>query len=196
MEIEGIEMNFEPIELTITFRKLLEHDACSNGYNRLADALGGDEAYGMDKPINLLSCLDSNPLEDVIWALRATEQDSSVPARLFAADCAESVLHIYESAYANDRRPREAIEAARAFARGEIDGATLAAAGDAARDAARAVAADAAWAAARAAAWAAAGAAARAAAWAAAWAAAGDAAWAAGDAEKAKQVEFLRRYIK
>jgi len=40
-------------------------------------------------------------------------------ARLFAADCAEHVLHIFERHYPNDDRPRKAIEAARKFANGE-----------------------------------------------------------------------------
>lgn len=77
-------------------------------------------------------------------------------ARMFAADCAERVLHLFERDYPDDKRPREAIAAARACANGEIGAAALAAAGAAAW----AAAGDAAWAAA----WAAAGAAARAAA--------------------------------
>jgi hypothetical protein len=103
-------------------------------------------------------------------------------ARLFAADCAERVLPLFERERPGDKRPRKAIEAARAFARGEIDAAAGAAARAAAGTAARATARDAAgaaraaaWAAAGAAAWAAAGAAAEAAAWAAAGAAARDA---------------------
>jgi hypothetical protein len=40
-------------------------------------------------------------------------------ARLFAADCAERVLKHFEDRYPNDKRPREAIEVARRFARGE-----------------------------------------------------------------------------
>ena len=40
--------------------------------------------------------------------------------RLFAADCADHVLPIFEKKYPEDKRPREAIKAARAFARGEI----------------------------------------------------------------------------
>jgi hypothetical protein len=111
--------------------------------------------------------------------------------RLFAADCAERALHIFERDHPNDDRPRKAIEAARLFAEGKIDAAAgaaaraaaWAAAGAAARAAAWAAARDAAWAAARDAAWAAAWDAARDAAWdaarAAAWAAARDAAWAA-----------------
>jgi hypothetical protein len=57
-------------------------------------------------------------------------------ARLFAADCAEHVLPIWEAAYPEDARPRLAIEAARAYARGEIDSAARSAAEWAARSAA------------------------------------------------------------
>ncbi len=39
---------------------------------------------------------------------------------LEAADCAERVLPLFESRFPNDDRPRRAIEAARAWARGEI----------------------------------------------------------------------------
>jgi hypothetical protein len=118
-------------------------------------------------------------------------------ARLFAADCAERVLPLFEDKYPQDDRPRKAIEAARAYARGEIR--------DAARDAAWAAA----WDAAGVAAWAAARAAARNAARAAARAAAGDAArdaarvaaWAdagadARDAAKKYQVKLLRKLLK
>lgn len=59
-------------------------------------------------------------------------------ARLFAADCAEHVLHLYENKHPGDDRPRKAIEAAREFANGEIDAAAWDAAGDAAGDAERA----------------------------------------------------------
>lgn len=39
---------------------------------------------------------------------------------LWAADCAEHVLPYFEERYPEDNRPREAIEAGRAWARGEI----------------------------------------------------------------------------
>lgn len=39
---------------------------------------------------------------------------------LWAADCAEHVLHLFEEVQPNDDRPRRAIELARAWARGEI----------------------------------------------------------------------------
>ena len=91
--------------------------------------------------------------------------------RLFAADCAEFVLPIFEKEYPNDDRPRKAIQAARDYANGLMSREQLAAAWDAA---------DAAWDAAGAAAWDAADAAR-----AAAWDAARDAAWAARDAADA-----------
>lgn len=92
-------------------------------------------------------------------------------ARLFAADCAEHVLHFFEDKYPDDDRPRKAIETVRLYANGKIDAAAWAAAwaaagaaaGDAAWDAAGAAAGAAAREAARAAARDAAGAAARAA---------------------------------
>ena len=104
--------------------------------------------------------------------------------RMFAADCAEHVLYLFERDYPNDNRPRKAIEAARAFANGEIDALARAAAWDAARAAAWGAVGAAAWAAARAAAWDAAGGAVGAAAWDAARAAAWDA---AGGAERGWQ---------
>lgn len=76
-------------------------------------------------------------------------------ARLFACDCAEDVLPIFERDFPGDDRPRRAIEMARRFAVGDATRDELAAARDAAGDAEKAAA------------------------WAAAWAAAGDAAWAA-----------------
>lgn len=42
---------------------------------------------------------------------------ASTQARLYAADCAESVLFIYEHACPQDKRPRHAIASARDYAR-------------------------------------------------------------------------------
>lgn len=110
-------------------------------------------------------------------------------ARLFACECAERVLPIFERERPDDDRPRKVIEAARKYADGLISKEEI--------DAARAAARGAAWDAAGAAAWAAArGAArdaARDAAWAAAWAAARAAARAA---EKKWQTERLMKVLR
>ncbi len=112
---------------TTTFARLHQHGACESGYRRLAKTLGGVPKYGRDKPIPLDVVLASNGLEDTLWCLRALlepwEQE-----QLFIADLAEHVLPIFEEQFPNDARPRRAIEAMRAFARGEIDATTLKAA--------------------------------------------------------------------
>ena len=152
------------VTLTTTLNKLKAANACQDRYKHLVKALGG-VSYDHDAPINLLTILDINGTEDCLWALCATAQNCDVVARLMAADFAESVLSIYERKYPQDDRPRKAIEAARAFARGEISAAAWASAG----------------ASARAAAWASAGAAARAA--------------SAGAAAGAAQAIIIRRYL-
>lgn len=120
-------------------------------------------------------------------------------ARLFAADCAEHVLPIYEKEY-KSKAPRQAIQAARDYAHGKITKEDLVDAWAAARTAADAWAdapADA-WAAAEAAAWAAA---APTDAWAAAGAAEAGAEAAAGaaagawEAEREWQTERLFWYL-
>lgn len=136
--------------------------------------------------------------------LRRFETWNGRSARLFACDCAERVLCIYEREIPGDTRPRQAIETARRFANGEATRTEL----DAAELAASWAASKAAWAAwdaakaARAAAWDAGDAACAAwAAWDAARAAraaraAACAAWdAACAAERDRQTERLRQYL-
>ena len=57
--------------------------------------------------------------------------------RLFACDCAEQALPIYEKDYPDDKRPRKAVETARLFAEGKATQEELAAARYAAKAAAR-----------------------------------------------------------
>ena len=52
-------------------------------------------------------------------ARRLDEQDHKILA-LWASDCAEHVLPFFEQIYPEDKRPRQAIEAARAWVRGEL----------------------------------------------------------------------------
>ncbi|MFY7936903.1 MAG: putative immunity protein [Flavobacterium sp.] len=133
--------------------------------------------------MELRTILESNGLDDTLWAFRAVALKSvnDVKIRLFAADCADMVLHIFEKQFPNDDRPRNAIQAARDYANGLITAEELNDAAGAAADAARAAA----WWAARAA-----GAAADAAADAA------DAAVAAGDARAAARDEIKSLLIK
>jgi hypothetical protein len=163
-----------------TLNKIKLHSPCKNGWEKLLNYL--NKTQSDDELLELRTILKSNGLNDTIWALVAVEgKDKEM--RLFAADCAELVLPIYEKRYPDDNRPRFAIQAARDYANGLITIEELAAARAAARDAAWAAARDAARAAARDAAWAAA--------WDDAWAAARDAARAAEDEIK----QLLLKYI-
>jgi hypothetical protein len=65
-----------------------------------------------------------------------TDSDHHLLA-LWAATCAEHVLHLFESARPEDPRPREAIEHARAWVRGEVKMMRARAAGGHAMGAAR-----------------------------------------------------------
>lgn len=63
-------------------------------------------------------------LDDLVWvafALSRHNPDIERRLRLWTADCAAHVLHIFERERPTDTRPRTAILAARRFARGEID---------------------------------------------------------------------------
>ena len=62
---------------------------------------------------------------------RVLDTWNATTQRLFACDCAERVLALFEKAYPIDLRPRQAIETARSFARGEATRDSMDAAADA-----------------------------------------------------------------
>ncbi len=158
--------------MTTTLNKIKAHSPCEDGWNKLLNHLG--KTHADDEPLSIATIIQSNGIKDAVWALRAVEgKDKEI--RLFAADCAESVLHIYEKKYPNDDRPRKAVQAARDYANGVIGKDELAAARDAA--------------------WAAGGAAWAASAASAARAAAGAAAGAAWDAKWQEIERLLTKYL-
>jgi uncharacterized iron-regulated membrane protein len=105
-----------------TLKKIKKHSACEDRYKVLLKYLGKTKAD--DEPLPMSVILKSNGLDDAIWALR-TLRGCDKEIRLFAADCAGHVLKYYEKEHPNDKRPREAIKAARKFAKGEITSAEL-----------------------------------------------------------------------
>lgn len=124
------------MKTTINKKELIEFDACKSGLDLFVETHG-------DKTVNLSQCLGSNSLDDVFWLLAELKVRDLLNAeqlrglRLFAADCAESVLHLFESEYPEDKRPRLAIQASRDFANGLIEYAAISAARAAAWVAAR-----------------------------------------------------------
>jgi hypothetical protein len=115
----------------------------------LAKVLGGITAYGKDTPIPLTIVLEHNGLDDTLWALRCVLTEEAAArdklARLFACDCAERVLPLFEKEYPDNQGPRQAIEVARLFAEGKATAQELAAARDAAWAARDARAAEITW---------------------------------------------------
>lgn len=145
--------------LTTTLAEIRAASPCEEGWRKLLRHLGktAAEAKADTAEIPLSVVLDGNGMDDALWVLDCAICNQRIIA-LFAADCAERVLPIFEREMPGDDRPRRAIEAARdqnlsASARGAAWEAACASA-RAAR-AARASARAAAWASARAAAWAA-----------------------------------------
>ena len=120
-----------------TLNEIREYSPCSAGWSKLLKSL--DKTHADDAPLALESILDSNGLADALWALRVVKGHEK-DLRLFACRCAGLALPIYEKQYPDDDRPRKAIEAAEAFALGQIDKAELAKAAADAADAANAAA--------------------------------------------------------
>ena len=166
----------------LTYDQMIALNPCHIRRDAVIEVLGGAKAWN-GRVVTAKEAVEAGiSLDDLAWVaarVACTDTDVERRVRLWMADCAARHLHSYEKQAPGDCRVRDAIIAARQFARGEIDAAASAAASaaawDAARAAAKAAARDAAWDAA----WDAASAAARAAASAAAWDAARAAAWAA-----------------
>ena len=135
-----------------TLNAIRARGPCADGWRKLLAYLGKTEAD--DEPLSLLTILESNGLDDALWALRAV-QGYDHEKRLYAVWCARQVEHLLI-----DQRSLNALEVAERFARGRATREELDAAGAAATAAARDAPCDAACAAA---------AAARDAAWDAAW---------------------------
>lgn len=190
------------MKLTTTLNIIREHSPCTDSWKKALQLLG--KTGPDDESLSYEWILDNLGICDAIWALQACRESDKAgverEARLFACDCAESVLENFESKYPQDGRVRECINVSRMFARGEAD------------DAARSAAWSAAWSAVRSAADSAARSAARSAAWSAAqwtaWSAADSAAdsaaqwaarsavWSAADsAARDKQTEIFRQYF-
>lgn len=122
------------MKLTTTLNLLRKSGSCTSEYKTLIRALGA--GYPHEKPIDLLTILNTNGLEDALWVMCATTENCNIVARLIAADFAELALPNWQK-YSKDKRPALAIKAARDFAEGRISQQERDAAGDAAREAGR-----------------------------------------------------------
>lgn len=134
---------------TTTMNAIRKASPCEESWIKLLKQLGKTKAD--DEPLDLLTVLDSNGLDDALWVLSYAMPDDRL-ARHFQAWCAEQVLPIFEAERPNDRRVRDqiamlrnddatdedraaALDAARAATLDAASYAALDAALDAARDA-------------------------------------------------------------
>ena len=135
----------------VTLNRIRAHSPCEPGWVKLLQHLGKTQAD--DKPLSLLTVLESNGLYDALWCLRAVKEHEK-EIRRFACQCALDVIHLWDAPpivkkylkTGNEKLRAAAMDAAWAAA-GDAAWAgawAAAGAGAAARDAARAAARDAA----------------------------------------------------
>ena len=130
----------------ITLRQIRSAHPCESGWKKVLAANGGAKA-DLDAEFEMASIIESNNLDDCLWALRCKPEYQHI-YRKFAVICADEVSHLMD-----DERSLSAIEVAWSHSCGEASDDELAAAWDAAWGAARAAAWTAAWDAGLAAAW-------------------------------------------
>ena len=106
------------MKLTTTLNKIRACSPCTSGWQKLLKHVGKD--FNPDAEINLLTILESNGVADMLWTLRATDQDSKRVASQLAIEFSEQALPIFEKRRPNDERPRKAIQAARDYLDGKI----------------------------------------------------------------------------
>ena len=91
---------------TTTLAAIRAKSPCADGYAKLLADLGKTAAD--DDPLDLLTVLNSNGLDDALWVLSYAMPEDRL-ARHFQAWCAEQVLHLFETEYPNDTRVRAQI---------------------------------------------------------------------------------------
>lgn len=125
-------------KITFTLKEIRKHSLCESGWEKLNETLGSD--YGDETPITIKQIIDSNGLDDALWCLQTTPEETHYLWRHFAVDCVEQVKHLM-----TDERSSNALEVARRHADGHATDNELATAEAAARTAraARAAARDA-----------------------------------------------------
>jgi hypothetical protein len=102
------------MSITTTLADIRAADPCSNGFAKIRDHLGVSPADAKEnhEPFPVALLLETNDLGDALWVLDNVIGNKRL-CRLFAADCAESVLPIFERHRPDDDRPRHAISVGR-----------------------------------------------------------------------------------
>lgn len=123
--------------IAVALNAIREHAPCTDGWKKLLAHLGKTQSD--DEPLPLLTILESNGLDDAVWALQALPNADRPKARLFAVACAREVQHLM-----TDPRSIAALDVVERHAKGEASDDELATADAAEGDAAWAAEGDAA----------------------------------------------------
>ena len=115
--------------LTTTLNEIRGCHPCKISWTILLGSLGKTRTSADNEVLTFKYILKTLGIEDAIWCLRTKKYKEYC---LFNADIAESVLHFQNNVYLNDKQPRNAIDAIRAYHSGKIDLETLADAANAA----------------------------------------------------------------
>ena len=117
---------------TVTIDQIMAREPCEEyPRERVEELFAGRES------LTALELLDLEiPFQDRLWVFCKCGLLSAKDLRLFACDCAESALHIFEGKNPGDSRPREAISVARRYAVGDATSEELSSAWSAAWSAA------------------------------------------------------------
>jgi len=111
---------------TVTWNRILEFRPCGQRLNEVEKPYGWLKAINywrpkdLDEEVSIPMVLESNGLDNAVWALCAFKKDYEREWWMFKADIAELVLPIFEERYPDNKALREAIEGARLFADGKI----------------------------------------------------------------------------
>jgi len=115
--------------ITTTLNRIRKYGPCREGWEKLLKGLGKTQAD--DEPLPFARIVEINGLEDALWCCRAEPQHAR-EWRLFAVWCARQVQHLME-----DKRSIAVLDVAERHANGQAADEELAAARDAAWEAAR-----------------------------------------------------------
>jgi hypothetical protein len=106
---------FRSFDLSVSRNLILANDPCEDGLADF-DAAFPDLVTNPDKLISLVDVAKGIKIEYAIWCLLAISpeqaEDTKLFCRLFAGQVAMQSLHIFESDYPDDQRPRKAVEIA------------------------------------------------------------------------------------
>ena len=103
-----------------TLNEIRKHNPCRDGWIKLLKHL--NKTNPDDEPLNLLTILNSNGLDDTLWCLRALPKCHDRDIRLLVCDLVQPAMKFAND---TDERPQKAIKAAREFAKGLISVAEL-----------------------------------------------------------------------